>query len=236
MERKLTNFAFIFARGGSKGVPRKNIKDFAGKPLITHSIELALSSSEIDKVIVSTEDDEIAEIALNSGAEVPFLRPAELAQDNSPEWLAWQHACTEAEKHFGSFSRFISLPATAPLRKLDDVHRAIDYFDKQKNDIVLTTVEAKFNPHFTLVRDSDQGVKLFSDSDGVTRRQDAQVAHGIVPVAYVTSPEFILSHNCVWDGKVGHINVDHISGIDIDDHDDYYLAELVAKDRQNSLA
>jgi len=232
----MTSFAFIFARGGSKGVPRKNIKNFAGKPLINHSIELALSSSEIDKVIVSTEDEEIAEVSLKAGAEVPFLRPAELAQDKSPEWFAWQHACIESEKHFGNFSRFISLPATAPLRKIDDVHRAIDYFDKEKNDIVLTTVEAKFNPHFTLVRDSEEGVKLFSESDVVTRRQDAPLAHGIVPVAYVTSPEFILNHNGVWDGRIGHINVDHISGIDIDDHDDYYLAELVAKDRQNNSA
>ncbi|MBT8489513.1 MAG: NTP transferase domain-containing protein, partial [Deltaproteobacteria bacterium] len=83
---------FIFARGGSKGVKNKNIRQLAGKPLIAYAIETAKQSKLIDRVIVSTEDDEIAEIALSFGAEVPFVRPKELAQDNTPEILAWKHA------------------------------------------------------------------------------------------------------------------------------------------------
>jgi N-acylneuraminate cytidylyltransferase len=83
--------AFIFARGGSKGLPGKNIREFGGKPLIAWSIEQALEAQEIDQVFVSTDSLEIAEIALRYGAQVPFLRPAELASDHSPEWLAWQH-------------------------------------------------------------------------------------------------------------------------------------------------
>ena len=92
--------ALIPARGGSKGVPRKNIRFLAGKPLIAYAIEVARASRLIDRVIVSTDDEETAAIARRYGAEVPFLRPAELACDDTPEWLVWQHALrfVEAEQ------------------------------------------------------------------------------------------------------------------------------------------
>ncbi len=82
----------IFARGGSKGVPRKNVRLLAGKPLIAYAIETALASALIDRVIVSTEDSEIATVARQYGAEVPFMRPVDLATDEALEWHAWQHA------------------------------------------------------------------------------------------------------------------------------------------------
>src|SRR5437764_323228 len=84
--------AFIFARGGSKGVPGKNIKPLGGKPLIAHAIDVARATPGIETVIVSTDDPAIADVARRFGAEVPFVRPAELAQDKSSEWLAWRHA------------------------------------------------------------------------------------------------------------------------------------------------
>lgn len=84
--------AFIFARGGSKGLPNKNIKPLLGKPLIAYAIETALKSPSIQRVLVSTDDPEIMRIANEFGAEVPFQRPSELAQDDSPEILSWQHA------------------------------------------------------------------------------------------------------------------------------------------------
>ena len=84
--------AFVFARGGSKGLPGKNLRQFAGKPLIAHAIEHALAVPRIDRVIVSTDSPDIASVARDFGAEVPFLRPADLAADDSPEWLSWRHA------------------------------------------------------------------------------------------------------------------------------------------------
>ena len=83
---------FIFARGGSQGIPGKNIRLLAGKPLIAYAIETAFQSQLIDRVVVSTDDKKIARVAQECGAEIPFVRPKELAQNNSPEWLAWQHA------------------------------------------------------------------------------------------------------------------------------------------------
>jgi N-acylneuraminate cytidylyltransferase len=97
----MSTVAFIFARGGSKGLPGKNIRNFGGKPLIAWSIECALSVKAIDQVIVSTDSEEIAEISKSFGAEVPFIRPSELATDQSPEWLSWQHALRFLEKSSG---------------------------------------------------------------------------------------------------------------------------------------
>ena len=84
--------AFVFARGGSKGLPGKNLRPLAGKPLIAHAIEHALAVPRIERVIVSTDSTDIAQVARDFGAEVPFMRPAELATDDSPEWLSWRHA------------------------------------------------------------------------------------------------------------------------------------------------
>ena len=110
--------AFIFARGGSKGLPNKNIRDFCGKPLIAWSIEQALNVKEISQVIVSTDSQEIAQIAKDFGAEVPFLRPSELAADDSSEILSWQHALNFVNLTTGNYPElFVSIPTTSPLRK-----------------------------------------------------------------------------------------------------------------------
>ena len=113
----MKTYAFIFARGGSKGLPGKNIKMFAGKPMLAHSIEMAMNIDEIERVFVSTDDSEIADTALRWGAEV-INRPGELAQDNSPEWLAWQHAIRTIRSAKGEpkIDVFVSIPPTSPLR------------------------------------------------------------------------------------------------------------------------
>ena len=230
----MINIAFIFARGGSKGLAEKNIKLLNGKPLIAYSIELAKQLSFIDSVIVSTDSHEIAEVARQYGAEAPFIRPQELARDDSPEWLSWQHACEYVNANNGSFDTFISLPATAPLRRVKDVQKAFDYYQNNNFDSVITSVEAKFNPYFTLIKQEDNGsVELFNQNKHVNRRQDAPKALGIVPVTYVTSPRFIMRESSLWNGSIGTVEVDLLSGIDIDDATDFYMAELIAKDRQS---
>ena len=229
----MRNIAFIFARGGSKGLPDKNIKSFNGKPLIAHSIDLASRIQLIDQVLVSTDDEEIAKVASDYGAQVPFMRPKELAEDNSPEWLAWQHACEYVFSNQGPFNKFISLPTTAPLRTIDDVNKAITYYQENTFDTVITSVEAKFNPYFTLIqRKIDGSIELFGQDKKVIRRQDAPKALGIVPVAYISSPKFIMENSSIWDGGIGTVQVNPLSSIDIDDANDFYMAELIAKDQQ----
>ena len=104
----MRTFAFIFARGGSKGVPGKNKKILSGKPLIAHAIELAQNIEIIKKIFVSTEDGKIAAVAEEFGAEL-IPRPVELTQDDSPEWLAWRHAVVWVEDKYGSFDIFLNI-------------------------------------------------------------------------------------------------------------------------------
>src|SRR5947209_3702567 len=112
---------FIFARGGSKGVPGKNIRALAGRPLIAHAIDAALQTPGLDRVTVSTDDPAIADIARRSGADVPFMRPADLASDTASEWQAWRHAIHELQAQGQDFDTFVSVPAVCPLRSPIDI-------------------------------------------------------------------------------------------------------------------
>ena len=131
--------AFIFARGGSKGLPGKNMRNFCGKPLIAWSIEQALAVKSINSVIVSTDSQEIAEASREYGAEVPFIRPNYLAQDESPEILSWKHALGFLLERDGVLpSVMLSLPATAPLRDTSDIQSCLDKFNEGDSDVVIT--------------------------------------------------------------------------------------------------
>ena len=235
MERKLNVCAFIFARGGSKGVPRKNIKSLGEKPLIAHSIELAKKCPLISKVIVSTDDLEIAKVAQEYGAEVPFIRPQELAGDTSPEWLAWQHAVKEVSKNY-SFDYFISLPATSPFRSIEDVENSLKVIQEKGVDFVLSASKAERNPWFNMVKINDQGFAeiVNKSSDKVFRRQDAPVVWDITTVLYVTTPEFILSKSGIFEGNVKIVEVPKERALDIDTPYDFLLAEFLYESQRKS--
>jgi len=142
----------VFARGGSKGVPRKNLRLLAGKPLIAHAIQSALVSEIIDRVIVSTDDVEIASVARQYGAEVPFMRPPELAGDESPEWLAWQHALRAlSENGAPEIEVFVSIPPTSPLRAIQDIDACVQALRESDADIVITVKPAERSPYFNMV-------------------------------------------------------------------------------------
>ena len=123
----------IPARGGSKGLPKKNIKIFHGSPLISHSISLAKRASFIDRVFVSTDCDEIACVARDFGAEVPFKRPKSLATDASPEIASWRHFIEYVQKKFQyKIDSLVSIPATSPLRDFNDIDKCIKLFYQEK--------------------------------------------------------------------------------------------------------
>lgn len=137
--------AIIPARGGSKGVPHKNLRIIAGKPLIAWSIEQARACRAVDRTIVSTDSQTIADTALQYGAEVPFLRPAELARDATPTEPALAHAVTELAKSGYQPDAVILLQATSPYRKPDSLARAIGRFEEERADSLLSVCE---NHHF----------------------------------------------------------------------------------------
>ncbi|NVC64606.1 acylneuraminate cytidylyltransferase family protein [Vibrio sp. 05-20-BW147] len=224
----MKNCAFIFARGGSKGLPRKNIKLLAGKPLLQYSIDTALATPSIEHVFVSTDDAEIADVALASGAIV-IERPAELASDTSPEWLSWRHAIEWVQAHYGEFDGFISLPATSPLRSIDDVEGAINKLFTTEADICISVTPASRSPFFNMVKQTDTGmVELVNKPQGeVARRQDAPAVFDITTVVYATTPHFVLNHYGIFSGKVTSIEVPKERAVDIDDIYDFKLAQAI---------
>lgn len=223
------NWAFVFARGGSKGLPRKNIRILSGLPLIAWTIRCATASGLFERIIVSTDDGEIAAVARENGAEVPFMRPAELAADESPEWKAWQHAVHSLPP----FARFVCLPATAPLRSTEDVAAAVSLHASGGWDIVISVAQAVRHPSFNMVEmGPERQVRMLMPLVGsVARRQDAPSAFDITPVAYVTTPEFICRANGIFEGRVGAIVVPRERAIDIDDEVDFLLAEALMERR-----
>ena len=227
----MRTFAFVFARGGSKGIPRKNLQLLAGKPLLAWSIEMGQSLAEVERVFVSTEDPEITETALSFGAEV-LTRPAELAQDTSPEWLAWQHAIKVVEEKFGRFERFLSLPATAPLRSQQDVERCLNRLDKE-TDVVITMTPATRSPWFNMVCQEPKGDLRLLVEGNYTRRQDAPIGYDVTTLAYVLRPEFILEKQRLWDGRVKGVEIPPERALDIDTPLDLEIARFLQTKAQS---
>lgn len=228
-------YAIIFARGGSKGVKRKNIRIIEGKPLIAYSIEAALANENIDRVYISTEDKEIADISEKYGAEVPFLRPKKLALDDSSEWLAWQHSLEYFRAKGDLPEIMVSLPPTSPLRASDDINLAYNHFLKNEFDIVIAVTKSKRHPMFNMVKIDDKGLVdlLLNSNKGVFRRQDAPIAFDITTSVYVAKSEYVLNATSLFEGRIGAIEVPEERAIDIDTEFDLYLASLIIRDNKN---
>jgi CMP-N-acetylneuraminic acid synthetase len=222
--------AFIFARGGSKGLPGKNIRSLGGKPLIAWSIEHAHAVKRIERVLVSTDSEEIAAVAREHGAEVPFIRPEELASDNSPEWLAWQHALNYLRESNGALpSAMVSVPTTAPLRLPADIEDCLDEFEKGDADIVITVAEAHRSPYFNMVKFNPDGTVglLIPPNSVIGHRQDSPLVYDMATVAYVVRPEFVMTHNSIFEGRVRATKVPLHRAIDIDTLLDFQIAECL---------
>ncbi|WP_433640185.1 cytidylyltransferase domain-containing protein [Kluyvera georgiana] len=226
--------AFIFARGGSKGLPGKNIKPLNNKPLLQYSIDTAKQCPSINAIYVSTDDDEIARVAEENGATV-IRRPNELASDTSSEWLAWRHAIEWVKKRDGEFDEFVTLPATSPLRSVEDVERAIAKRVNSNADICISVTPASRSPYFNMVKFVDDDyVRLVEEPAGeVQRRQDAPPVYDITTVVYATTPQFVLNNYGLFSGRVTSIIVPKERAVDIDDIYDFYMAEILLREMKN---
>ncbi|MBT6673502.1 MAG: acylneuraminate cytidylyltransferase family protein [Lentimicrobiaceae bacterium] len=172
------NVAIIPARGGSKGIPDKNIRDFYGKPLIAWAIIRALNSKMVDRVIVSTDSEKIASIACFYGAEVPFIRPANISDDNAAIEPVLIHAYDWLKDNEGyKANALVLLMPTNPLRTSRHIDKCIDIFSHLSVDSVITVNESPshYTPYWTLIKDKHGKVCYFNGNDirsGYTRRQD----------------------------------------------------------------
>ena len=226
---------FIFARGGSKGLPGKNIRPLAGKPLIAWSIEHARGVQRIERVIVSTDSREIADVAREFGAEVPFMRPEELARDDSPEWLAWRHALNYLLEIEGILPEvMVSIPTTAPLRCSLDIKNCLDEYEKSDADMVITVTDAHRSPYFNMVQENEDGTVslVIPPKTALMSRHDAPTVYDMATVAYVVKSEFVMMHQSHFAGKVRAVHVPLERAIDIDTLMDFKMAEFFISQRE----
>ncbi|MDT7520069.1 acylneuraminate cytidylyltransferase family protein [Rhodoferax sp. TBRC 17660] len=223
----MSTFAFIFARGGSKGLPGKNIRPLGGLPLLAHGIRLAQSIARIDRVFVSTDDEVIAVVAREYGAEV-IDRPAELATDTASEWMAWRHAIAYVRGSLGlHFDTMLSLPATSPLRNQDDVLGCLDALRGEVEAVITVTPSAR-SPYFNMVSENAQGYsRVVLGNTKFQRRQDVPAVYDVTTVAYVTRPDFVLTHASLFDGRVKAVVVPKERAVDIDDEFDFKVAQAL---------
>ncbi|QBY01299.1 acylneuraminate cytidylyltransferase family protein [Rhodophyticola sp. CCM32] len=227
----MSTVATICARGGSKGVPGKNTRLLLGKPLITHTIEQALSCGQIDRVCVSTDSQEIADIARLAGAEIPFLRPAELATDTAGKLDAIIHLVEHLEATGANISRIVDLDPTSPLRALSDIDDCLRLLD-DSCDTVITAFEAEKNPYFNMVEMGQDGdVHLCKRLGGpVLSRQSAPHVYSMNASIYVWHRQSLNKN--LWSGRVKMHVMPRERSIDIDAPLDFRIVELILKDRQ----
>ena len=221
----------IPARAGSKGVPRKNLKLIGGRPLISYAIEIALAAVRADRVIVSTEDEEIADVARTAGAEVPFLRPSELATDQVSLIPVAQHAA-EAMSDLGfAADAVLTLQATSPMHRPETIDAAIDLMDRTQSDSVSTVVEISEHPYRAFSLEDDVRLQsLFPDKTHLLQRQDRPKYYRQTGGLYLRRRALLET----WSGRdfclgddARAIIVPQEEALNIDTITDFRLAELL---------
>jgi len=226
----MTTIATICARGGSSGLPGKNIKLLAGKPLIVHTIEQAFACQRIKRVFVSTDSPEIAEVARSAGAEVPGLRPAELATATAAKMPVIRHLVGLMEAQGVEVSRIVDLDPTSPLRLVTDIESCLDLLDAD-TDVVITGYPAEKNPYFNMVEAKPDGnIGLVKSlPGGVVARQQAPVVFAMNASVYVWHRHTL--DLGLWEGRVKLHAMPRERSIDIDTPIDFRLVELLLAER-----
>lgn len=232
----MNSLGLICARSGSKGLKNKNIKNFCGKPLIYWTIQHFKKIKKVKRIILSTDSKKIASIGEKYGAEVPFLRPKYLSNDNTPEWLVWKHLINHLKKKEKKLPNYIlSLPVTSPCRKLTDINKSINFYVKNKFDIVMAVTSSNRNPFFNIVY-RKKGGKIFlvnKTNKKIFNRQNAPMTYDLTTVGNIFNPKKILKKNHIFECNVGSITVSNNSAIDIDSEFDFKIAEYVFKKNLN---
>jgi N-acylneuraminate cytidylyltransferase len=222
--------AIVPARGGSKGLPGKNIRPLLGLPLLAHTLALARLCPEIDQVIVSTDSPEIAKVAADYGAPVPFLRPPELARDDTPMWPVLRHALSEFERiDSRKFGSVLLIDPTTPARLPGDIAGAVSQLEADPSaDGVIGVSVPEFNPFWVCVVEREGYMRpLIPEGESYTRRQDLPTVYRINGTLYLWRREFFLANETAWrHGRHRLQVVPEIRATSIDDQRDLDKIEL----------
>ncbi|SDF62893.1 acylneuraminate cytidylyltransferase family protein [Rhodobacter capsulatus] len=224
----------IGARKGSKGVPGKNFRLIAGKPLIDWSLDQLFANPRIDAVVVSTDDARIYDHAVAKGALDIGLRPDHLATDAAPKWGVWQHALEAGQAALGApVTTFVDLDCTSPLRLPEDLDGALDLFAREQPDMVMSVCEARKNPYFNLVEADETGALHVSKPlpGGVWSRQSAPKVWEHAASTYVLSADYLRRAKTIYEGRVIPFEMPPERCLDIDTPFDFRLVEMLMNDR-----
>lgn len=215
--------AIIPARGGSKGVPKKNIRLLNEKPLIGWTIEAAQKSAYIDKLILSTDCEEIAEVARQFNLEVPFLRPNHLAQDDTPGIEAILHVVSLLP----GFDYIVMLQPTSPLRTTDDIDECIKKCIKEKHKSCVTVVCTEKTPYWMYQMDTSTKLLPFLCDKSIFRRQDAPITYMLNGAVYIAEKQFLESEKSYLTNETCGYEMPHNRSFDIDTEFDFKLVEWI---------
>lgn len=221
----------IPARGGSKSVPQKNIRLLAGKPLMAYTIETAQKCNMLNRTIVSTDNDEIAEVAKKYGGDVPFMRPNNLSLDNTPMVPVIQHAVYFIEKKENfHVDVVVLLDPTSPFRRVEDIEACIQKLERKNADSVVTVCEVEHNPYFVMMElNDDKLVPLIKCDKVITRRQDAPEVYRLNAAVYAVKRDVLMNKNkVITDNTIAVIMSQELS-THIDHEIDFEFAEYLMK-------
>ena len=224
----------IPARGDSKGVPGKNIKMLAGKPLLQYTTDIALQSDLLEKVIVSSDDDTIIKIALGLGTAIPFKRPSNLAEDKSPMLLVIQHALEYFKNEGVEYDAVCLLQVTSPIRTLAYLNSALKKFIQNDVDSLVSVREVphEYNPHWTFISNENQHLQIATgEKEIITRRQDLPKVYHRDGSIYITKTSVILDHNSLYGKTTAYLENKEPSYVNIDNLEDWKKAENLFKSR-----
>lgn len=229
--------AVIPARAGSQGLPGKNIRSFCGLPLIAHSILFAKGCSDIDRIIVSTDSQDIAGVARRYGAEVPFLRPSELAQHDTPMWSVLRHALlTLEDQEKGTYDFLILLDPTSPAREWEDIHEALRRLKQAPDaDGVVAVSQPTFSPIWHCVVEREGWMAdLFDQGSGYARRQEVPVVYRINGALYLWRAAFVRRETRGWRPFGKHLvyEISEERAMSIDDLQQFERAEELVRSGQ----
>jgi len=219
----------ICARGGSKGVKDKNIRELAGKPLIAHTIEYFKKWGKANRIVCSTDSEKIANIARQFGAEIPCMRPKELATDNAFKLHVIQHIVKFCEEQDGKYDIIVDLDPTAPLRKQKFLDEALKKFLESNANNLYSVCRARKNPYFNMVELDENGYAHLCKKSNVVRRQDAATVYELNASIYIYNRDFLLHTNTLHSDKTIIYEMPDIASIDIDSEIDFLFVEFLLK-------
>ena len=219
----------IGMRGGSKGVPDKNLRNLFGKPLMAYTIEQALQSKLFEHIVVSTDSEEIAKTARSFGAEAWFLRPPEMATDQAPKLPSIRHAFLESEKYYGEeFDVLVDLDVTSPLRLVKDITGAYEQFAREDADILITACSSRKNPYFNMVENVNGLIRIVKQLDKpIVRRQDAPKVFDMNASMYIWKRKALLEYDTLFTDKTALYVMPEERSVDIDTEQDWNNVEYM---------